>query len=361
MLSVMHRTLIASLLLAACGSSFMAEDAPAPDGGPADLALPGLDGGRSDAFVARPTSCTVELGEQQGEGCFCNGPIAYANGFLYRQSIGIEVYAADGGELTPMGVVEERGSAQGGLVIAAGHLVSLLDFAEDGDNLRVYSLDDPANPTVVGGLRLPHISPQALGANGDQVVVATSSIDEISLTWIDLSEPTEPTERWTRTVEATPSGIAVTERGAFLTDERVGPTERTQWLSWWDTEGSLVDEVELDGRRWNRTLLARGDELFVSGTGERTIERFVVGEGLTRMDALASEDSTVGGEMLIRGDLLLLSNPILIADVRSPIRQLGVVRPPIGDTHHLAAPDGPLEWVYGSGGNGVVAARITCE
>lgn len=359
----MTRPLLFLAFLTACGSSHRADDDLPLDGGPAtDMARVDPDGGDIDAFAPRPTSCTVEIGEQQGEGCFCNGPIAYANGFLYRQSIGIEIYAVDRGELTPMGVVEERGSAQGGLVIAAGHLVSLLDFAEDGDNLRVYSLDDPANPSLVGGLRLPHDAPQALGANGDQVVVATSSIDEITLSWIDLSDPTEPSERWTRTAEGTPSSIAVTERGAFLTDERGEPTERTQWLTWWDTEGTLVDEVELDGRRWNRSVVARGDELFVSGTGERLIERFVVGEGLNRMDALVGGAESVGGELLIRGDLLVLSNnPILIADVRSPIRRVGVADSPIGDMHHLAAPDGPLEWVYGSGGNGVVPARITCE
>jgi len=357
----MQRTLIASLLLAACGSSHMVDDAPAPDGGPVDLALPAPDGGGPDGFVRRPTSCSIDIGERVGEGCFCNGPIAYHDGFLYRQSIGIEVYQAEGGELTPMGVVEERGSAQGGLVIAAGHLVSLLDFAEDGDNLRVYSLADPAAPTLVGGLRLPHESPQAVGASGDQVVVATRSIDETALTWIDLNDPSDPTERWTRSSEGTPSGIAVTERGAFLTEERGASDDRTQWLVWWDVEGRLVDEVELDGRRWNRTLVARGDELFVTGSADRTIERFAVGEGLSPMDALPSGDERVGGELLVRGDLVLLSSPLLIADVRAPMRQVGLAESPIGDMHHLAAPDGPLEWFYGSGGNGVVPARVSCE
>ncbi len=360
---VMQRVLIASLLLAACGSSHQLDDTPALDGGPApDLTVPTLDGGSSPDGSVRPTSCTIEAGERLGEPCFCNGPLAYRDGFLYRQSVGIEVYAADGGELTPLGNVEERPSAQGGLIIANGHLVSLLDFAEDDENLLVYSLANPARPSRVGGFRLPHDAVLDLAATETQLVVASRSVDEASITWLDLTTPAEPVERWTVRTTGRPVSLALADAGAFVIEERGEAGETEQWLVWLSPEGSIADEHRLTGRRWNRAVVAHEGELFVSGPTTRTLERFSLGAGLTPEDSLAtSDDSAFGGALLVRGEMAMLSNPMLVADLRAPMREVGLAPSPIGDMHHLAAPEGPLEWVYGSGGNGVFAARVSCE
>lgn len=362
MLSLMQRVLIASLLIAACGSSHMTDEGPAPDGGPpVDMALPSVDGGDLDADLRTPTSCTVETGERLGEGCFCNGPLAYRDGFLYRQSIGIEVYTADGGDLNLVRTVEERASAQGGLAIAGDHLVSLLDFSED-ENLVVYSLGDPASPRRVGGFRLPHDAVIDLAAGGDQLLVASRSVDDASLTWLDLSDPVTPVERWTMPTTGTPLSVALSDHGAFVVEDRGEPGETEQWLVWLNPDGSLNQQQRLVGRRWRRAVTVVGSALFVSGPAERTIERFGLGFELVPAGALDTGDEDhVGGDLLVRGDLAMLSNPVLIADVRAPMRELALAESPIGDMHHIAAPDGPLEWVYGSGGNGVIAARISCE
>lgn len=146
-------TLLVVLLAAACSSSTMpdrdagdgmdagidasfrmdagARDSGAPDAGALDAG--GDDAGMDAALDSGLLSgCVVEYFAPQGDGCFCQGPVASFGSYVYRQSLGIEVYdAADPENLVRLGSVEERPSASGRLAVLGDLLVSSLDFVEE--------------------------------------------------------------------------------------------------------------------------------------------------------------------------------------------------------------------------------------
>jgi len=350
------------LSLGACGESHTTTP---EDGGRLD-AGDRVDGGIEDAGPsdlpdagATPLECELESGDAIGEGCFCRGPLVQHERYLYRQAIGIEVYRIDAPDvLTRVGTVEERPGSEGGLVIADGHLVSLLDFEDQ--NLVVYSLADPASPARLGSVALPEAATSRLVATGSEVVVARSTVGSASLVSVDVSDPEAPRIAWTREVEGAVLDIARSPRGIFVLEERSG---REAFLGRRDGSGALLDELSLGvGSHFFRRVATDGDEVLVSGGEGRRLARYSVGAGLSLRDVLDGDpERSGGGSILIRGDLAFVAAPPTLVDLSGELRELVTVASPIGDLGHLDAPGGPLEWLYASGGNGVVPLQVVCD
>ncbi|MAC29622.1 MAG: hypothetical protein CMH59_24595, partial [Myxococcales bacterium] len=366
------RHLALLLLLTACGSSFELADADAaaaPDGGGLrDAGARGPDaglaedGGRSDGGAL--PSCVLEpVGETFGEPCFCRGPVVFAGGHLYHQSIGVDVYRVeDGDPPVEVGHVEERASASGGLVLAAGHLVSLVDFVDEP--LRVYALDDPARPREVARLDVA-VPPgeRLLAAWGDRVFVGSRDLEagRSALVAVDLARPDRPVARDPISFEGALRGLAPGPSGLAVLLERGTPERPETELRWLDADGTARGSRSLPGRAFPRALALTEDALLVGGGDGVLLERFRLDGTLAPWGALAHEGEwSPGGAVLVRGDRALVAGLAALVHLGPTLRVLGEGETMPGDVGAAAAPGGPFERVWLGAGGGVRPWRVRC-
>ncbi|MCU0675353.1 MAG: hypothetical protein MUE69_21480 [Myxococcota bacterium] len=345
------------LLLVACTDSF--EVGPMPDGsadaGPFDAAFPATDATATrDAEVPRADAgslsrCEVTTGPTVGDGCFCRGPIVATDDYVYRQSLGIQVFARDRFE-SPVFVVDERPSAQGGLVRVGEHLVSAVDFEDPA--LRVYSLADPARPVFVVGFGDGAGSPIRLAADGHFVVAAHHRDERVAVVLYDLTRPTRPARVFERTLDGSALAVAVAPSGVFVIEADVS-RDRGQLL-WLDLDGTERASLAIVDPPYEPSLAIR-DELvyFTGGTARLTRVR-------ARADSLRVVD--VVGEPIGVGTAIAFDDGLVVLgslDVyeESSLRPLATTDT-FGGYSNLAVANGAL---YASSGGGVTELLLRCE
>lgn len=344
----MRRRWLTILLLTACSSSF---EVDASDGGLSDTAPPTSDAAPSpprDAGSA-PTRCEVTAGPTIGEGCFCRGPIVATVDHVYRQSIGIEVFDRDRLD-APSFVVDERPSAQGGLVRVGDHLVSAVDFEDPA--LRVYSLADPARPAFVGGFGDGAGSPIRLAADGAFVVVAHQQDERVSVVLYDLTRPTRPSRVFERALDGTALAVAVGPLGVLVIEADV-TLERGRLL-WLTLDGAERAFLVLEDLPFDPGLVVRDDLVYLSG-GAARLTRVRARAGTLRVEAAVGEPSGVGTAIAFDRGLVVLGS--LDVYEESSLRALSTTET-FGGYPSLAATNGGL---FASSGGGVTELVLRCE
>jgi len=343
-------------LLAACTRSF--ETGPMPDAGPfaTDAAFPTTDARDSeagDAFVPLDAGslsrCTITTGPTVGDGCFCRGPIVATDDYVYRQSIGIQVFARDRLE-SPVFVVDERPSAQGGLVRVGDHLVSAVDFEDPA--LRVYSLADPARPVFVGGFGEDTGSPTRLAADGSFVVAAHQRDERVSLVLYDLTRPTRPSRVFERALEGTALAVAVDPTGVFVIESDVS-FDRGHLL-WLDLDGTERASLAMEDLPFEPSLAIRGDLVYVTGGSARMTRVRARADTLRVLDTVG-EPTGVGTAIVFEAGVIVLGT-LDVYDEAS-LRPLSTTEG-FGGFSSLAATNGAL---YASSGGGLAELSVRCE
>lgn len=320
-------------------------DAAADAADAADVA-PALDAGALSA-------CVIEYYDNQGDGCFCMGPVATFENYVYRQSLGIEVYdARDPSNLVRLANVEERPSANGAIAVRGGLLISSLDFEEQP--LRLYSLADPTLPTEI--MRFGAVSVRSFAA-GSSAIVVIEETRERALALVRYQFDGEgASEAWRVPLPDVPAfpdaALAILGTDVFVATLEGRSPEVTR-LRRYDAEGTETLNVLRTGYA---RLFARGGELYETGGEAR----------LARLDpaTLATESSfgeaTFGESILVRGDVILLSGTTVLE--RRTLRELSLSV--AGDDalrgfDALEAGEGVA--VFGSNGNGLIPFSLRCE
>ena len=126
---------LSSTLSLGCSSVHGVEDAAVPDADPV-LAPPG----------AGSIRCAFGSAERfGGEPCFCYGDAALGSGYLYRQTVGVEIWdVRDASAPVLAGSIEGDTGTQGGVAVIGDRLISATSFPP---GVRLYGLADPASPT----------------------------------------------------------------------------------------------------------------------------------------------------------------------------------------------------------------------
>jgi hypothetical protein len=344
------------LLLLACTDSF--EVGPMPDGsdaGPFDAALPATDAtttrdsGASRDDAGSLSGCDVTTGPTVGEGCFCRGPVVATDDYVYRQSIGIQVFARDTFD-EPVFVVEERPSAQGGLVRVGDHLVSAVDFEDPA--LRVYSLADPARPVLVGGFGEGAGSPIRLAAHGTFVVAAHHHDERVSVALYDLTRPTRPERVFERALDGTALAVAVGPLGVFVIEADVMLDRgRLLWLALDGTERASLAIVDPP---FEPSLAIRDELVYFTGGSARLTRVRARADTLRVVDAVG-ERIGVGTAIAFVDGLVVLGS--LDVYEESSLRPLATTET-FGGYASLAVANGAL---YASSGGGVTEVVLRCE
>ncbi|MCB9601595.1 MAG: hypothetical protein H6721_01045 [Sandaracinus sp.] len=339
---------VSFLLLAACSQSFTSESdasVATPDGSSTIADDAGLDAGRSTPRSA----CSLESGASFVEGCFCRSPLVARGDYLYVQSQALHVLSRE--DLREVNRVDERPSAQGGLVHVGGnHLVSAVDFEEPP--LRVYALDDPAEPRFVGGFGSD--THGAITAFGDDVLVTRLQGETATLVLYDLSRPSTPRERFAVALEGDPLAIALSEARVFVIEALGSPRERST-LRVLDRDGVERGRLELESAPFQAAALWHAPDLYLAGFGAVVTRVGFEGDD-PFVAATTGTSEGLGGALAFVGDLLVGGHPLGVFEGPS-LRPLEVAFER-GSAQNLVVSGGTL---FASSGGSVTELRLACE
>ncbi|MFK7999948.1 MAG: hypothetical protein AB8H86_10135 [Polyangiales bacterium] len=299
------------------------------------------------------SACVIEYFDNQGDGCFCMGPVATFENYVYRQSLGIEVYdAQDPSSLIRLRNVDERPSANGHLAVRGDVLISSLDFEEQP--LRLYSLADPALPTEI--LRFGAVSVRSFAAGESDVVVIEATRERASALVHYAINDEGATETWRVPLPDVPAfpdaSLALVGTDVFLATLEERDPERTR-VRRYDASGAETLNVM---RRGYGSLYASDGELYETN-GEARVARL---DPATLDTEMSFGEARFGETVLVRGDIVLLSGTIALE--RQTFRELSL---------SVVGTDGPRgfdvleagegEVVFGSNGNGLIPFSLRCE
>lgn len=322
----------------------------------ADVAIDvGADGAMDAAGAdAGPLSaCVIEYYDSQGDGCFCMGPLATFENYVYRQSLGIEVYdAEDPSSLVRLANVEERPSANGRVAVRGDLLISSLDFEEQP--LRLYSLADPAIPAEI--MRFGAVSVRSFAAGQRGFVTIEETRERASALVHYVFRDEGASETWRLGLPGVPAfpdaSLAILGTDVFLATLEGRDPEMTR-LRRYDAEGAETLNVLRAGYA---KLSARDGELYETG-GEARVARL---DPATLQTDLSFGEATFAETLLVRDDILLVGGTTVLE--RRTLRELPLTV--LGD-HPLRGFDaleaGQGDAVFGSGGNGLNPFSLRCE
>lgn len=299
------------------------------------------------------SSCVVEYFMSQGDGCFCMGPIATFGQYVYRQSLGIEVFdAQDPENLVRLANVDERPSANGRLAVRGALLVSTLDFEEAP--IRLYSLADPAVPTEI--TRFGAISVRGFAAGDSDIAVIEEPLEGTTeLVHYEVSDE-GARETWRYPLPDVPrfpdASLAILGDDVFLATLEGRDPEVTR-VRRFDASG--VETLNVMRSGYVR-LFASSGELYETG-GEARVARL----NLVTLDTETSfGESAFGETVLVRGDIVVLNGTTVLE--RTTLRELPVfVVGGDGARGFDAMEAGEGDMVFGSNGNGLIPFSLRCE
>jgi len=270
---------------------------------------------------------------------------------FYRLGHGTNIEVFDRDRLDALSfVVDERPSAQGGLVRVGDHLVSAVDFEDPA--LRVYSLADPARPAFVGGFGDGAGSPIRLAADGAFVVVAHQQDERVSVVLYDLTRPTRPSRVFERALDGTALAVAVGPLGVLVIEADV-TLERGRLL-WLTLDGAERAFLALEDLPFDPGLVVRDDLVYFTG-GAARLTRVRARAGTLQLEAVVGEPSGVGTAIAFDRGLVVLGT--LDVYEEASLRALSTTET-FGGYPSLAATNGKL---FASSGGGVTELVLRCE
>jgi hypothetical protein len=368
-----HSVLLAVMALLGCSSSSSPADAGSAfdaevdtsavrDVGAADEGTPDADPMDAEVDAALPDvgvdagplrSCTIEYFMNQGDGCFCMGPVASFGRYLYRQSLGIEVYdVQDPENLVRLDNVEERPSSNGRIAVRGGLLVSSLNF--EAEPLRLYSLSNPAVPTEVA--RFGNTSVRGFTAGEGAIAVIEEGDESTDLVHYRVSRE-GASETWRTDLSGVPAfpdaSLGLLGGDVFVATLANRDPEMTR-LQRFDASGLETLTVLRTG---NVQLFVGGGELYAIG-GEAQLARL---DPTTLETAISFGDAVFGETVLVRDDIVLLGGSMTVLE-RTTLRELPLTvvgGGMAGGFVHAEAGEGDL--VFGSSGNGMIPFSLRCE
>ncbi|RZO63292.1 MAG: hypothetical protein EVA89_07420 [Sandaracinaceae bacterium] len=216
---------LSSMFSLGCSSVHGVEDAAVPDAALADGAVPD-----ADPVLAPPDAGSIRcaFGSAErfgGEPCFCYGDAALGSGYLYRQTVGVEIWdVRDPSAPVLAGNIEGDTGTQGGVAVIGDRLISATSFPP---GVRLYGLADPASPTLLHELSLGERRVSDAAVAGARVAVALEEAGVVEVAALDL-EADVLTERWRASVGDSIVGLFADADRVFVFAGRFPPHEL--WL-----------------------------------------------------------------------------------------------------------------------------------